>query len=69
MPPKYVKSIREEILYEYAKLMSRTVFKGALNYGFITDRFKALRDGEITISVEIGDVGSEATYLHLKACR
>ena len=50
MPPKYVKSIREEILYEYAKLMSRTVFKGKLNYGFITDRFKALRDGEITIS-------------------
>lgn len=50
MPPKYVKSIREEILYEYAKLMSRTVFKGKLNYGFITDRFKALRYGEITIS-------------------
>ena len=50
MPPKYVKSIREEILYEYAKLMSRTVFEGKLNFGFITDRFKALRDGEITIS-------------------
>ena len=50
MPPKYVKTIHEGILYEYAKLMSRTVFRGKLNYGFITDRFKALRDGQITMS-------------------
>ncbi len=50
MPPKYVNTIREELFYEYAKLMSRTVFDGKLNYGFITDRFKALRDGAITIS-------------------
>jgi len=50
MPPKYVKTIREEILYEYAKLMSRTVFRGKLNYGFITDRFKALRNRQITMS-------------------
>jgi hypothetical protein len=50
MPPKYVKTIREEIHYEYAKLMSRTVFRGRLNYGFITDRFKALRNGQITMS-------------------
>jgi hypothetical protein len=50
MPPKYVKTIREEILYEYAKLMSRTVFRGKLNYGFITDRFKALRNSQITMS-------------------
>jgi len=50
MPPKYVTTIREEIFYEYAKLMSRTVFTGTLNYGFISDRFKALRDGQITMS-------------------
>jgi hypothetical protein len=50
MPPRYVGTIREELQYEYAKLMSRTVFNGQLNYGFITDRFKALRDGTITIS-------------------
>ena len=49
MPPKYVKTIREEILYEYAKLISRSAFQGNLNYGFITDRFKALRDGDITV--------------------
>jgi hypothetical protein len=50
MPPKYVKTLRDELLYEYAKLMSRTVFKGKLNYGFVTDRFKALRDERITMS-------------------
>jgi hypothetical protein len=49
MPPPYVKSIREEILYEYAKLISRSAH-GSLQYGFITNRFKKLRDGEITIS-------------------
>jgi hypothetical protein len=50
MPPGYVRTIREEILYEYAKLISRTVFGGAINYRFVSDRFKALRDGEATIS-------------------
>ena len=49
MPPAYVKTIREEILYEYAKLISRSAYK-SLQRGFITERFKKLRDGEITIS-------------------
>ena len=49
MPPPYVRTIREEILYEYAKLISRSAY-GSLQRGFITDRFKKLRDGEITIS-------------------
>jgi hypothetical protein len=49
MPPPYVKSIKEEILYEYAKLISRSAYK-SLQRGFITDRFKKLRNGDITIS-------------------
>jgi hypothetical protein len=49
MPPAYVGTIREEIFYEYAKLISRSAY-GSLQRGFITDRFKKLRDGEITIS-------------------
>ena len=49
MPPPYVRTIREEILYEYAKLISRSAYK-SLQRPFITDRFKKLRDGEITIS-------------------
>jgi hypothetical protein len=49
MPPAYVSTIQEEIYYEYAKLISRSAY-GSLQRGFITDRFKKLRDGEITIS-------------------
>jgi hypothetical protein len=49
MPPPYVRTIREEILYEYAKLISRSAYR-SLERAFITDRFKKLRDGEITIS-------------------
>jgi hypothetical protein len=49
MPPAFVTTIREEIFYEYAKLISRSAY-GSLQRGFITDRFKKLRDGEISIS-------------------
>ena len=49
MPPPYVKTICEEILYEYAKLISRSVY-GKLQHGFINNRFKKLRDGDISIS-------------------
>jgi len=49
MPPAYVSTIREEILYEYAKLISRSAY-GSLQRGFITERFKKLREGKITIS-------------------
>jgi hypothetical protein len=47
MPPKYVKTILEEILYEYAKLISRSAYNQSLQYGFITKRFKDLRDGQM----------------------
>jgi hypothetical protein len=50
MPPKYVKTIQEELFYEYAKLISRSAFEGKINYRFVSDRFKALRDGGITMS-------------------
>ncbi len=49
MPPAYVRTVREEILYEYAKLISRSAY-GSLQRGFITERFGKLRNGEITIS-------------------
>src|SRR3990172_8813321 len=49
MPPPYIQTIREEIFYEYAKLVSRSAY-GGLQRGFIIDRFKKLRDGEISMS-------------------
>ncbi len=59
MPPKYVKTIQEEIYYEYAKLISRSAYAGELNRGFITNRFKDLRDGHMTISGTIKEFEAE----------
>lgn len=50
MPPKYVKTIEQELFYEYAKLISRAAFNGEIKYGFVTDRYKALKSGEISMS-------------------
>lgn len=49
MPPPYVRTIRDEIYYEYAKLISRSAL-GNINYKFVSDRFKKLQSGEITPS-------------------
>ncbi len=49
MPPPMVRTILEEIFYEYAMLISRSAH-GGLERGFITDRFMKLRRGEISIS-------------------
>ena len=62
MPPVFVQTIREEIYYEYAKLISRSAY-GSLQRGFITDRFKKLRDGEITISRTMREWEQELTRL------
>jgi hypothetical protein len=53
MPPKSIKTIEEEIFYEYAKLVSRAAFKGRINYGFVMDRFTALKSKTITMSGSI----------------
>ncbi|MEJ5259162.1 MAG: HNH endonuclease [Anaerohalosphaeraceae bacterium] len=51
MPPKYVKTIRQELYYEYAKLICRSVYgRVEPHRGFVTDRYKKLQDGRITIS-------------------
>jgi len=64
MPPGYVKTIRDEILYEYAKLISRSSL-GQINYGFVTDRFKKLRNNEIKISDTIREWEREQSLLHI----
>lgn len=50
MPPRYVKTIRDEIYYEYAKLMSRSACGGKLNHGFIGTWVKELRVGQKNMS-------------------
>lgn len=49
MPPGYVKTIQDEIHYEYSKLISRAAYN-TLERAFITDRYFKLRSGEIKIS-------------------
>ena len=49
MPPPYVLTICDQILYEHAVLMSRSAF-GKSEHGYIYDRFKFLRDGRLTIA-------------------
>jgi hypothetical protein len=63
MPPGYVKTIREEILYEYAKLISRSAH-GKIVYPFVADRFKKLRDGQVTISGTIREWEREQELPH-----
>jgi 5-methylcytosine-specific restriction endonuclease McrA len=63
MPPGYVKTIREEILYEYAKLISRSAY-GSIQYPFVADRFKKHRDGQITISGTIREWEREQELPH-----
>ena len=49
MPPGYVRTIKDEILYEYAKLISRSTY-GKLERAFITSRFFKLKSGELKMS-------------------
>ena len=58
MPTNYVKTIQDEILYEYAKLISRSAFS-KLEWGFITNTFFKLKKGEIKISDTIREWETE----------
>ena len=50
MPPPYVKKTGQLIHYFYAKLVIAPSAGLAGNYGFITNRYKALESGEIEMS-------------------
>jgi hypothetical protein len=63
MPPAYVRTIREEIFYEYAKLLSRSVNE-PLEPELLTERFKKLRDGQINISDTIREWEKEQDLPH-----
>ena len=55
MSLKYVKTIQDELYYEYAKLISRSAFNGNLQYDFILDKYQELSDGRLTISGTISE--------------
>lgn len=53
MPPKAVRTLRDLIFWQYAKIISESAGFGKSNYGFIMDRFKRLRSREIEWSTSI----------------
>jgi len=57
MPPSAVKTYEDLICYEYARLIAAAAGM-AENYGFVMDRMKKLRSGEI----EMSDVVREDRY-------
>ncbi len=48
MPPSAVKTIRDLIFWQYAKIISTSSGIGKKNYGFIMTKFKELQTGEIS---------------------
>jgi len=47
MPPSAIKTVRDLIFWEYAKLISGSALKDRKNYAFIMCKFKELQTGKI----------------------
>jgi hypothetical protein len=47
MPPSAVKTVEDLIFWQYAKIISASAGKGKREWGFVMNRFKELREGEI----------------------
>ncbi len=47
MPPAVVKSIKDLIFWQYAKIIADSAGIGKKDYGFVMTKFKQLRQGEI----------------------
>ncbi len=50
MPPKNVKTVRELIYWEYAKLVAGSAVGDRKNYGFVMHTFKQLKDKKLHAS-------------------
>jgi len=53
MPPKAVKTLRDLLYWQYAKIISESAGFGKSNYRFIMDRYKRLQTGDIEWSTSI----------------
>ena len=53
MPPKAVKTVRQVIFYQYAKIISESAGFGKSNYGMVMSKWKQLCSGEINWSTSI----------------
>ncbi len=55
MPPKAVRTLRDLIFWQYAKIISDSEGFGKGNYDVVMDRFKSLKSGEIDWSTSISE--------------
>jgi len=53
MPPPAVRTVRDLLYWQYAKIISESAGAGKRQYGFVMDRFQALRSGDIEWSTSI----------------
>ena len=53
MPPPAVKTLRDLIFWQYAKIISESAGIGKKSFGFVMNRFKKLQSGEIRWSTSI----------------
>jgi hypothetical protein len=47
MPPPAIKTVRDLIFWQYAKIISESAGMGKRNWGFVMRKFKQLQEGEI----------------------
>ena len=47
MPPAVVKTVKDLIFWQYAKIIAASAGVGKYDYGFVMNKFKQLRQGEI----------------------
>lgn len=59
MPPSAVRSVRDIIYWQYAKIISESAHFGKKNYGFIMSKFKELQTGKIHWSTSIREYVKE----------
>ena len=65
MPPSHVKTIRELIYWEYAKLIAEAAVGSRKNYGFVTHSYKRLKSGKMNPPVREQDAGERRQRLCL----
>ena len=59
LPPPVVKTIRDLIFWQYAKIISESAGYGKKQFGFVMNRFKKLSSGEINWSTSIREYVKE----------
>jgi rubrerythrin len=59
LPPKAVKTVRDLIFWQYAKIISESAGYGKKQFGFVMDRFQKLSSGEINWSTSIREYVKE----------